>query len=267
MSSRGSGSTTPRAVIHKRILEVAEANPDASLEGIADTVSGASVDLVDRVLAEYGDPCGPDETDDNSAMNDQSTTDPELNGDSTDDKASPEEPSPDAPLVDGLADATGTHGTPAHGAGTEPSQPVDPRTVPDRAAEVLGVLHKNPGFSQADLAERFDVSRSTINRWLHSIPGFDWDERHAVAQRLVESSRPEDTQTSNSDTHQPPTEPDGRDSRDPRLTDLDRRVTRLEADANGADLDPDLLHKVVHACLESDRLDEEEELRVLQHVL
>lgn len=52
----GTRSSAPRAVIHKRILDVAEAQPDASMERIAGEVSGASVDLVEQVLEEYGDP-------------------------------------------------------------------------------------------------------------------------------------------------------------------------------------------------------------------
>jgi hypothetical protein len=48
----------PRAVVHRNILDVAEAEPDASIEGIAQRVSGATVPLVERVLENYGDPAG-----------------------------------------------------------------------------------------------------------------------------------------------------------------------------------------------------------------
>ncbi|MFB6191979.1 MAG: hypothetical protein ABEI11_01515 [Haloarculaceae archaeon] len=48
---------TPRAVIHKRILDVAADQPDASMAAIADEITGATTDLVERVLDEYGDPC------------------------------------------------------------------------------------------------------------------------------------------------------------------------------------------------------------------
>ena len=53
---RSSQSGQPRAMIHKKILDVAGDNPDASLERIADEVSGASVTFVEQVLDEYGDP-------------------------------------------------------------------------------------------------------------------------------------------------------------------------------------------------------------------
>ena len=74
--------TAPRAVIHKRILEVARADPDASLERLAGEVPGASPDLVERVLEEYGDPGEPTtttETEDPDPMPEQA--------DSTDDAA------------------------------------------------------------------------------------------------------------------------------------------------------------------------------------
>ncbi|MEF8791818.1 MAG: winged helix-turn-helix domain-containing protein, partial [Haloarculaceae archaeon] len=58
MSRTGGRSSTPRAMIHKRILDVAESKPSASMAEIADEIGGASVELVERVLGEYGDPAG-----------------------------------------------------------------------------------------------------------------------------------------------------------------------------------------------------------------
>lgn len=47
---------TPRAMVHKKILDAAEKDPDTSIEGLADQIGGATVQLVERVLDEYGDP-------------------------------------------------------------------------------------------------------------------------------------------------------------------------------------------------------------------
>lgn len=55
-----SKASTPRAIIHKRILDVAREHPNASIERIAGEVSGATPDLVDRVLDDYGDPAEDD---------------------------------------------------------------------------------------------------------------------------------------------------------------------------------------------------------------
>jgi DNA-binding CsgD family transcriptional regulator len=54
--SQTGGVSQPRAMIHKKILDIAQSNPDASLESIAADVSGASAVFVERVLEEYGDP-------------------------------------------------------------------------------------------------------------------------------------------------------------------------------------------------------------------
>lgn len=49
-------SAVPRAVIHRHILDVAADRTEATMADIAAAVSGATVDLVESVLAEYGDP-------------------------------------------------------------------------------------------------------------------------------------------------------------------------------------------------------------------
>ncbi len=64
-ATSGRRGRTPRALVHKQILEEAEADPDASVAAIAEAVSGATPDLVEDVLEEYGDP-GADEADDES---------------------------------------------------------------------------------------------------------------------------------------------------------------------------------------------------------
>lgn len=72
------GGTAPRAVIHKRILDSAASDPEASLEALAAGVAGASPDLVERVLEEYGDPGDGEpaatETTEEPAMPDQTPT-------------------------------------------------------------------------------------------------------------------------------------------------------------------------------------------------
>ena len=47
---------SPRAMVHKKILDTAESNPDFSIKKIAEQTGGATIQLVDRVLNEYGDP-------------------------------------------------------------------------------------------------------------------------------------------------------------------------------------------------------------------
>lgn len=68
----------PRAVIHKRILESAETQPDASLVELSTEVAGASPDLVERVLDEYGDPALDQPTEPDSTEDDAMTEHPTL---------------------------------------------------------------------------------------------------------------------------------------------------------------------------------------------
>ena len=58
----GTEQQEPRAIIHKQILDHAEANPNESMEAIADAVSGATTTTVERVLEEYGDPAADSAT-------------------------------------------------------------------------------------------------------------------------------------------------------------------------------------------------------------
>lgn len=49
-------------MIHKQILDAAAVDPTATMAELADQVTGASTDLVERVLDEYGDPGASEET-------------------------------------------------------------------------------------------------------------------------------------------------------------------------------------------------------------
>lgn len=111
----------PRAVVHKRILDVAADEPDAPVAALADEVSGASPDLVERVLEEYGDPAdgsgsGPDEA---NGTDQSADTDAGENG--TDPGTSPE---PDTGTADpvGTADPAGTEDPTGHGESEDPSE-------------------------------------------------------------------------------------------------------------------------------------------------
>lgn len=69
MSDSAKQRQTPRAMIHRRIMDAAADRPDASLGVLADVVPGASPELVERVLDEYGDPA--DESGDTEQTGDE----------------------------------------------------------------------------------------------------------------------------------------------------------------------------------------------------
>lgn len=256
MSQVRDTSDPPRAIIHKRILDVAESRPDASMAELADDVTGASTNMVEKVLEEYGDP-----------GDDTATTAPN-------DESSPPDTDPGPPVATNAASGTPDENVETGDdcatekdldsdspAGTDPSSDVDATMdtdpseldLTDRQLNALRLIRERPDASQADLADALDVTRPTVSRWVNEIPGFDWSRRREIADRLLNGSS--NTATMSSDT--------------PTLTDLADRIDAIEADlaaesAATGTIDPVLLHKVMHACLHSDRITEDEELQLLR---
>lgn len=62
-----SGRTLPQSMRHQRILDLAAKQPNASMESIAEDVPSATVELVEHVLEEYGDPADDETTESISA--------------------------------------------------------------------------------------------------------------------------------------------------------------------------------------------------------
>lgn len=224
-----------RAVIHKRILEEAESRPDATVAGLADEVSGATPALVEQVLAEYGDPAD-DEPPAEAVTNQEPASD-----------AHPSTADSDPAMTD--SDSTTT-------AAKRNGEDTPESTAPALSAKqrrALRLVRRNPEASQADIANELDVTRATVSRWLNDIPGFAWDERRAFVESLDEGALATDP--------------------DDRLADLEARLAALE-DSRGNESDdgesilpPDLAHRVVHACMASDRISEDEELAVLRALM
>lgn len=265
------GGQPPRAVIHKRILESAETRPDASMTELAADLPGASPDLVERVLEEYGDPAtGAD-------------------GDS------------------GTADA----GPTAAADGTEADQPMTdsvPTTpeLTDDQREALRAIAEHPEATQAELADVLGVSRATVNKRVNAIEGFSWDDRVAFVERVLGGAATnvtgggatDDAPADGPDTDEAgptdvppaaglPRSPDASGEAEPAASDggqlldpsdaealeqLQERVARLEAErgAPGDDAaidDAALLAKVVRTVVADDAITDEEELRVLEALL
>lgn len=261
MSKTRDSSGGPRAVIHKRILEVARDNPDASLADIADEVSGANADLVDRVLTEYGDPGGP-AAQDGSETQDDGTGTPQT--DSTADGQSP--------------DAT-----------DDGDRVTDPTVLSEKQLQTLHAVYEQPDADQGAIADRLGVTRATVSRRLNDIPGFEWSEREAFTADLLDGTEYESERAATDDTADPasagesPTDDqstagaeaaDSGDSSDSddggaALAGLEDRVATLEAtlaeDTTAAErpLDRELAQRVVHAAMESERISEDEELELI----
>lgn len=243
-----------RAVIHRRILDVAESQPDASVEELADAVSGATEVLVEQVLDEYGDP-GTESDDATAAASDAAP-----NGDTdsqTESSTGDTQPPADTgeEFMTGSESATPEESTTKQN-GETPSPTVD---LTDKQRRALRVLRENPEASQADVASELDVTRATISRWLNDIPGFEWDNRRAFLESLGDDEL----------------ELDG-DELAERVAALEERIADLETaledeQPSGDDLQPalsaDLAHRVVHACIDSERISEDEELALLEAMI
>ena len=318
-------SSTPRALIHKKILEAAGEMPGAPMAEVADEVSGASTDLVERVLREYGDPAAVESDPEEPTASDGGSAsasgvhpgeDSGTGHDDPLDGESHEEPS----AVAGDDSTTGSSETSASGsddrtdAVSPGNRPDDVSTTEDRVEdetdetgdsspedltekerEVLEVVAERPAATQQEVADVLGVSRATVSKRASGIEGFDWQRRAAFVDRVFDGEAPLTRGASGSSTVDPDalaradTRADGdrtppvdatTDSRasgdvtDEVLSRLDRieeRLGRLESgdasDSSAGIADPQLAHKVVHACMESEHVSEDEELQVVAAVL
>jgi transcriptional regulator with XRE-family HTH domain len=264
-------------VIHKRILDAAESDPDASMAEIADGIGGASTELVERVLEQYGDPAG-DQTEHRTDAGRQSHQETNMDRHDSQDDQGETTSTPDASDSDTGVDENGR-------------SDVDHSGLTDRQLETLRLIEESPEASQSDLAEAFDVTRVTISRWLNDIPGFDWKRRREIASEILNGGDIRETderdrsdrsgeqeRLERSDEQARPEQSDGQAPLDPseelerlfrRLDTLERRIDGMEAppEESSSGFDPELAHKIVHASMQSDRITEEEELQLLRELM
>jgi hypothetical protein len=151
--SRTGGTVEPSALIHRRILDVADEEPRATIEDIADRVSGASPTYVERVLDEYGDPA--------------------------DDSGSDEEP--DTPTAETAEAGDGDAGESSDRGTADP----DLSELSDKQYETLVAVADRPDATQAEIAERLGVGRAAVAKRLNDIPGFDWASRESFVRETL----------------------------------------------------------------------------------
>ncbi|PSP45728.1 hypothetical protein BRC60_11655 [Halobacteriales archaeon QH_1_68_42] len=269
--------------------------PEATMAEVAEEVSGASTDLVERVLDEYGDPAAAS-TEGGPAL----ATDGDQQTDATASTGAPESTDESGP-----GDDVATTDDPGPGRGSDETPVTDPDELTEKERAVLEVVAERPDATQQAVADVLGVSRATVSKRASGIEGFDWSERASFVERLFGTARASEPLV-RGDTDAPTVSrsnlastaradgdsrragdalspPDaGRPSaggertadREDVLARLDRIEARLDdlasgeaAESSGGITDPELAHKVVHACMESEHVSEDEELDVVAAVL
>jgi len=289
----------PRAIVHKSILNVAEDEPDASIDDIASAVTGASPNLVERVLDKYGDPVAPadeqsatDQPDpmlddaSSSTMNSQHSTDEEVS--ELADGSSATEPVPAGSMPesggsDSTPDSEGSESVSESSTATESdatdastmaddsvvAEPLDDLTEKQRG--LLETIWERPDATQQDLAAEFDVSQATVSNHLNAIDGFDWRQRETFVETMLDddySDAPADNQSEHDE--------DEIASLAAALQELTETVDSLEERIDVVEKEcttstelpfdnPELVSKILHACLNDENITYEEEIKVLEH--
>lgn len=304
----------PKAIIHRKILDAAATDPEASHEELASTVSGASPGLVERVLETYGDPAdevetatAPIVTDGSRTASPETTMPPtETTHTETDDADSATSEgeslseltdltSSSAEIVDKNGDAATLEAETAasnpsdsdpssiEGAGepqaeTSDEDPIEESSselpsldeLTDKQRQTLRAIAANPTATQAELAAEFDVTPATISAHVNAVDGFEWNDRTTfVAELFDEQPTKDDPDTIATERNQtmPQQYADDRfDQIETQLTEITERLERTESGATGS-LDSELVHKVVHACMESEQITSDEELQIIQSML
>ena len=236
--THSNSSKVPRAMIHKKILDMAKSKPSASMQAIAEDVSGASVDLVEKVFEEYGDPVErAAQTDGGSATPSANTADPSP-------ESNPE---------------TATEHP-------EPTSVREPDQLTEKQRETLRAIYKNPKATQAKLGERLNVSDATICQRLQSIEGFEWETRDEFVTTMYENGE----MTLEEQVEASRAGPDLTE----RVDDLSQQIGELEHQFETHDQpsmagvnDPELAHKILHACLQAENITEDEELKILKAMI
>jgi hypothetical protein len=236
-----------RAVIHKNIIDTAEENPKASIKELSTHITGATPTLVERVLNEYGDP-GVSPSEDQS-------------------------------------DETET-------AGSNDDNPPPLNELTDAKREILAMIHEQPSATQRELGEQLGVSGATICSHVNSIDGFEWTKRKAFVEEVItnDGNMVEDgdhselqmkqrkeghpqiatVQESDDENNAIDTSPDSEEEIKllrSRLTEIENKLENVGEDSDSIPLSPTLIHKVMHACLKSDIISDEEEITLLKEFI
>ena len=143
----------------------------------------------------------------------------------------------------------------------------DPETLTEKQREALRVIYEHPDATQRQIGEILDVSAPTVSNRVNAIDHFDWADRYDFAAHVLDT--PTTTNQNESMSQNGTIEDASTDHLETRLDSVEERLETLDTEktnAQGLD-DPTLIHKIVHACMESEIISQDEELAILEHFL
>lgn len=266
-----SDRTVPKAVRHKRILDIAADRPDATMDEIASEVPSATGDLVEHVLEEYGDPA--EEADPTSSGDDQGEISADMSSEIDIPGSSSEEDEAGSP-VDNKSpvteDADGEKSTETVSDDSRGEHPItDVETLTAAQRETLRAVAEHPEMTQSEIGELLDVSNATVCNRVNAIDGFDWEDREAFVTALFDETNVTSEQTINTMNQNGTAEQVSKNELSDRIDAVEERLDAVDdVDASNVRIaDTELAHKVMHACLDSDAISEEEELQIVDSLL
>jgi transcriptional regulator with XRE-family HTH domain len=274
MSQSDENASMPQSMRHKQILDVAADNPDASMSELASMVPSATPELVERVLEEYGDPASAD--DDTAEMETAATTEEQDESSESEDQRdhetmdpteTSEEPGSTSEETVETADELTKESTTSDEQAEEDTEQryPSPEELTEKQRTTLRAVTHSPDVTQRELAEELDVSRATISNRLNDIDGFDWADRETFVSTVFGEvpDNTEDTMATEQDERQ-----NAMEEFDERIAAIETKLASVEETESSAVFDdPELAHKVVHACMQADTISEDEELRILKSII
>jgi len=241
-TNNSANTRLPKAIIHKKILDAAEDRPSASLEEIAEDVSGASPRIVNKVLSEYGDPVPDDSL---GAKQPDDSVNKDAGNDST-----IEDPAGKNLSIENHSENT-----------------LHPDDLTNKQLETLRVISQHPQASQRELAERLDVSAATISNRVNSIESFEWSERASFADEILAESGDSD------DSDVSPERKDMYHKFSSKIDRLREQLSEVQATAEESSSshpvfdDSEFAHKIIRASIDAEYISTEEEQKIMQALM
>ena len=346
MSESETESSQVNSIRQKRVLEIAEKKPNASLSEISEEIPSATVDYVDRILDRFGDPAASaEESPDGSQPED---TDSETNKqnkpqskNTNKEKMSKEDPPTSPPTIPSTG-SDSTHEPDQTDVTRESEEPSiadnlggsqkesdgeipDPDDLTQKERETLRAIHYEPTAAQKEIANMLGVSRATVSNRVNAISGFNWQNRESFVEEMFDeeiiiddsitdgsnqsnteeinsnsynqnssisdtsssvtskaiseeidddnvASKTEEVNQAAGDSVNPGVSEDIAEMAD-RMNEIERYLDELEENVKNTGShsdslldDSELLHKVIHACMNADVISEEEELKILEAI-